>query len=269
MRFDRIVLAASAVLVAFGPAIAQDPASRPASAPAAAETKPSGAPAEVRARHPRIGIRCDAAALEKEHVARVDAVTAGSPAEKAGVKVGDVILKVAGEAIRDDKTYRDILSRKRPGDSVALVLRRGGDELNVEVALVDKLPRTEPESVMVQHVLIAFGDRASTPAGKKRTLEEARKIAEDVLSKAKNGADFDALVKTYSEDAGSVSKTPAGSYTIMQDGKPKPTADARAWSEWVPGFSALSFALEVGDVAMTTPDPELSPFGFHVIKRVK
>ena len=77
------------------------------------------------------------------------------------------------------------------------------------------------------------------------------------------------LVKSYSEDAGSVGKTPPGSYVIMQDGKPKPTPDAQSWSSWVPGFSAVSFALDVGDVAMTVPDPELSPFGYHVIKRIK
>jgi len=76
-------------------------------------------------------------------------------------------------------------------------------------------------------------------------------------------------VKSYSEDAGSVGKTPPGSYALMQDGKPKPTPDARSWSEWVPAFSALSFALDVGEIAMTAPDPDLSPFGFHIIKRIK
>ena len=92
---------------------------------------------------------------------------------------------------------------------------------------------------------------------------------DEVLKKAKNGANFDELVKTYSEDAGSVGKTPPGSYALMQDGKPKPTPDARSWSEWVPAFSALSFALDVEEIAMTVPDAELSPFGFHIIKRIK
>lgn len=266
MRLDRTVLAASALLAFLSPALAQD--SKPASAPAA-ETAPSSRPAEVRARHPRIGVSCDSTALEKEHVARVDSIQTGSPADRAGIKVGDVILKVGGDEIRDDKTYREAIGRKRAGEVVPVVVRRGGGEQTLEITLVERLARTEPENVMVQHVLIGCGERAPTPAGKKRTVEEAKKLAEDILLRAKNGADFGELVKTYSEDAGSVSKTPPGSYTIMQDGKPKPTPDARGWSEWVPGFSVVSFSLDVGDVAMTTADPELSPFGFHIIKRIK
>jgi membrane-associated protease RseP (regulator of RpoE activity) len=266
MRLDRTVLAVSVLLALSSFSPAQD--TRPASAPAA-ETAPTSRPAEVRARHPRIGVSCDAAALEKEHVARVESIQPGSPADRAGIKIGDIILKVGGEEIRDDKTYREAIGRKRAGDVVPIVLRRGGGEQSVEVTLVERLSKPEPENVTVQHVLIGCGDRAPTPAGKKRSVEEARKLAEDILLRAKNGADFGDLVKTYSEDAGSVTKTPPGSYTIMQDGKPKPTPDARGWSEWVPGFSVVSFALEVGDVAMTTADPELSPFGFHVIKRIK
>jgi membrane-associated protease RseP (regulator of RpoE activity) len=250
-------------------AIAQDSAaSRAASAPAA-ETGPASRPAEVRARHPRIGIRVDTIALEREKLARVEEVKPNSPAEKAGIKVGDIIMTVGGEEIRDDKAYRDALGRKRAGDEVAMHIRRGGEELDLTVTLPDRPFRSEPESVTIQHVLIGFGERAATPAGKKRTPEEARKLADEILKKAKNGANFDELVKSYSEDAGSVGKTPPGSYAIMQDGRPKPTPDARSWSEWVPAFSALSFALDVGEIAMTAPDPELSPFGYHIIKRIQ
>jgi membrane-associated protease RseP (regulator of RpoE activity) len=275
MRLDRIVLAASVLLLLPFAANAQDPAaaSKPASAPAAAETSPSSRPAEPRARHPRIGLRCDPVALEKQGVARVEEVKPGSPAEKAGIKVGDVILKVGSDEIRDDKSYREALGRKRAGDQVSLTLRRGGDEQTVEVTPVDKLSRTEPDAVTVQHVLVKAGSDKPDPRQpvqpKQRTVEEARKLAEDILRRAKNGADFAELVRTYSEDPGSVKNDPAGSYVLANDGKPKPTPTAIDRSQFVAAFTALAFSLEVGDVAMTTYDAELSPFGFHVIKRVK
>src|SRR5262245_22295821 len=151
MRLDRTVLAASALLAFLSPALAQD--SKSASAPAA-ETAPTSRPAEVRARHPRIGVSCDATALEKEHVARVESIITGSPADKAGLKVGDVILKVGGDDIRDDKTYREAIGRKRAGDVVPVVLRRGGSEQTVELTLQEKVSRPEPDAVTVQHVLV-------------------------------------------------------------------------------------------------------------------
>jgi parvulin-like peptidyl-prolyl isomerase len=224
----------------------------------------------VRIKHPRVGIRCDAVALEKQGIARVDEVKAGSAAERAGVKVGDVIVKVAGQDIRDDKSYREALARYRAGDAVPFVLRRGGDEVNVEVTLAEKPPRSEPDAVTVQHVLVKCAPEAAPgQPSRGRTVQDARKLAEDILLRAKNGADFAELVKSYSEDPGSVKNDPPGSYVLANDGKPKPTPTAIDRATFLAGFTAVAFALEVGDVAMTNYDPELSSYGFHVIKRVK
>ena len=161
------------------------------------------------------------------------------------------------------------MSRRRPGDVVSVRIRRGSDEFDADVTLADRPFRTEPESVVIQHCLIGCGERAPTPAGKARTVEQARKLAGEIAAKAKNGADFGELVKSYTEDQGSVAKNPPGSYTLVQDGKPKPVPDAYEKSGMVPGFSAVAFALEVGDVATAEYDVTLSPYGFHVIKRIK
>jgi membrane-associated protease RseP (regulator of RpoE activity) len=268
MRHARTFVVVSLAVVAFRAPAQESAASQPATKPSA-ETAPASRPAEVRARHPRIGIRCDAVALERHRIARVEAVTPASPAERAGIKVGDLIVKVGGEEIRDDKTYRDAMSRRRPGESVPIVIQRGSQEMDVTVVLPDKPTRVEPDTVVVQHVLVGCGDKAPTPAGKARTVEQARKLADEIATKAKNGADFGELVKSYSEDQGSVQKVPPGSYTMVQDGKPKPTADAFEKSGMVLGFSGVAFALEVGDVAVSAFDPDLSYFGFHVIKRIK
>ena len=250
--------------------LAQDSAaSQPAETRPAAATRPESRPAEARGKHPRIGVRCDAVALEKQGVARVEAVVAGSPAERAGIKVGDVITKIGDDEIRDDKSYRDSMSRRKAGEAVPLTIRRGGQMLDLVVTLPERSTFTEPESIVIQHVLIGCGPQAPTPAGKSRTVEQARKLAEEIAVKAKNGADFGELVKSYSEDTGSVKKTPPGSYGLVQDGKPKPTPDTYEKSGFVLGFSWTAFMLDVGDVGISAYDPDLSPYGFHVIKRIK
>jgi membrane-associated protease RseP (regulator of RpoE activity) len=275
MRLVRPTAAGLATIVLAGVLSSQDaPSTRPSTdtrsaASPASETRAASRPAEARARHPRMGIRCETVTLEQQKIARVEAVLGGSPAERGGIRVGDVIVKVGGEEIRDDKTYRDVMSRRRPGESVDVVVRRGGEELDLVVTLPDKPTRTEPESVVVQHCLIGCEKQAPTPAGKARAVEQARKLADEIAMKAKNGAEFGELVKSYSEDQGSVAKTPPGSYTMVQDGKPKPVPDAREKSGMVASFSAVAFALEVGDVAIAAYDPTLSPYGFHVIKRIR
>ena len=62
-------------------------------------------------------------------------VTAGGPADKAGVKVGDVVLKIAGTPITEKTGIRDVLEQRSPGDAVKVALRRGQDELEVVVTL--------------------------------------------------------------------------------------------------------------------------------------
>jgi hypothetical protein len=271
MHPARIVLGAALVLTLVTRAPAQDAAaSRPASAPAV-ETRPESRPAEVRLRHPRLGLRVEHAALERERVARVEDVKPGSPAEKGGIKIGDVILKVGTDEIRDDKSYREAMNRRRPGESVVLRIRRGGDEMDLEVTLVDKIARTEPDTVVVQHCLIKCS-ATPTPGreGKQmRTVEQARKLAEELVIKVKNGSDFGEIVKSYSEDPGSVKNDPPGSYTLVNDGKPKPDPKAIDRGSFVAGFTSVAFSLDVGDVAVAAYDPELSGHGFHIIKRIK
>jgi len=62
-------------------------------------------------------------------------VNSGSPAEKAGLKAGDVIVKVAGERIRNSSELRAKLREKREQKTVAIGVVRKGAEMsfNVEV----------------------------------------------------------------------------------------------------------------------------------------
>jgi len=61
---------------------------------------------------------------------RVVAVTAGSAAAMAGIEVGDEVLSLCGEPVRDVIQYRMLADEPDPW----LELRRGGMQLDVEVA---------------------------------------------------------------------------------------------------------------------------------------
>jgi S1-C subfamily serine protease len=69
---------------------------------------------------------------------RVAGVTPGSPAEKAGVKEGDVLLKLGARGVADLRGFSDILRGLAPGQTVVVVLSRGGRDLSLEVTVVER-----------------------------------------------------------------------------------------------------------------------------------
>ena len=69
---------------------------------------------------------------------KVAAVTPGSPAEKAGVQAGDVLLKVDGRELANLQGFSALLRGLQPGQTVSVVLSRGGAETQVQVTLVER-----------------------------------------------------------------------------------------------------------------------------------
>lgn len=66
---------------------------------------------------------------------RVDAITADSPAAKAGLQVGDVITAVGGTKIDATHSLADLVQAKKPGDNVDLAVTRGNQNLTITVTL--------------------------------------------------------------------------------------------------------------------------------------
>ena len=56
----------------------------------------------------------------------VDKVGRESPAEKAGMKAGDILLKMDGVELKSKEQFQELLKEKAPDDRVALELLRGG-----------------------------------------------------------------------------------------------------------------------------------------------
>lgn len=65
----------------------------------------------------------------------VGVVDAGSPAEAAGLKVGDVITSVNGTAIAEPRDAMDVIRDLAPGDTVSLGVTRDGATLTLTVTL--------------------------------------------------------------------------------------------------------------------------------------
>ena len=65
----------------------------------------------------------------------VPAVVSGSPAEKAGLKDGDIITKVTGTTIDATHSLQTLVSTKRVGDKIDLTVIRQGKSINLSVLL--------------------------------------------------------------------------------------------------------------------------------------
>ena len=62
-------------------------------------------------------------------------VRADSPAGKAGLKAGDLLVEFAGAPIKNLYDFTEALGSKKPGDVVAVVVRRNGQSIKVNVTL--------------------------------------------------------------------------------------------------------------------------------------
>ena len=62
----------------------------------------------------------------------ISAVQPGSGADKAGLKVGDVVVKVDGKAITTTNDVRDAIRAKKPGDTMPVVVQRDGKQVTVD-----------------------------------------------------------------------------------------------------------------------------------------
>lgn len=66
---------------------------------------------------------------------RLTGVRAGSPADSAGLRAGDVVVELGGKSVTDLQTYSDALYSHKPGDLVEIVVVRDGGRLRRQVKL--------------------------------------------------------------------------------------------------------------------------------------
>ena len=64
---------------------------------------------------------------------RIDGVTEGKPASKAGIKTGDIVLKIGTFEVKDVYSYMDALAKFNKGDNTKVVLKRGSEEIILDI----------------------------------------------------------------------------------------------------------------------------------------
>lgn len=69
---------------------------------------------------------------------RLSGIRAGSPADKGGLKAGDVIVELAGVAVKDLYTYTDALYAHKPGEVITIVVMREGKRVPLTVTLGER-----------------------------------------------------------------------------------------------------------------------------------
>ena len=75
----------------------------------------------------------DSFGLSKPGGALVASVESGSPAAKAGIETGDVILGIDGQSIENSGELPAIVAAKRPGEQVHLQVWRANASRNIDV----------------------------------------------------------------------------------------------------------------------------------------
>jgi serine protease Do len=154
-----------------------------------------------------IGITFDA--VENPAIARVygsgsgvtiSSVVAGSPADQAGLKVGDTIITVDGKKVsKGSELVSDIASRK-PGSKVTLGFLRNGKTQDASVIIADRAklfaarlgedqqgedestPKQSKFGVTVRKLTPEIADRLDIPAGKGVIVQDVKpqSFAEDI-----------------------------------------------------------------------------------------
>jgi S1-C subfamily serine protease len=66
---------------------------------------------------------------------RISEVVKGSPAEKAGIVVGDVLLKIAETELKTPDELTNQLRKRKIGQEIVLTVIRKGEELEIRVQL--------------------------------------------------------------------------------------------------------------------------------------
>jgi serine protease Do len=111
----------------------------------------------------------------------VNEVMDNSAAKKAGVKAGDVILEVNGRKVATSSQLQEEVGKYRPGSKLKLAVERKGKKMDLDVVLLNKDGKAEPEVVENKSVNTVYGlvlENLTAEDRKKLDLRNGVKVVE-------------------------------------------------------------------------------------------
>jgi peptidyl-prolyl cis-trans isomerase NIMA-interacting 1 len=109
----------------------------------------------------------------------------------------------------------------------------------------------QPTQVGARHILIMHNESTSKPESITRTKAEGRARAQEALLKIRGGANFEEMVKQYTDEPGGAERS--GDLGVFDR------------STMVKPFADAAFALKVGEVSEVVE----TKYGYHIIKRIE
>uniref|UniRef100_A0A7V3PT05 Do family serine endopeptidase n=1 Tax=candidate division WOR-3 bacterium TaxID=2052148 RepID=A0A7V3PT05_UNCW3 len=128
--------------------------------------------------------------LKTEDGILISDVLNNTPADKAGVKIGDVIIEVDNQPVKGVEQFRNLIASLKPGTEVVLKIIRSGNEINKKAVLAEFPEEQESKAPAVK-----------TKEKNWLGLEVANLTADD-----KKAAGVDYGVKVVSVNSGSVAE---------------------------------------------------------------
>jgi peptidyl-prolyl cis-trans isomerase C len=212
------------------------------------------APEHVNMLEPRVLDQLIQLRLLNNRASEADKVLGRETAEK---RLAEARTRLGSEELfnarlkAESLTAEDLLARWTEAATADSVIKR---EIAVQVSDADvtkfynENPARfeQPEMVRASHILFSTVDEQRKDLPEEKKVEK-RKLAEQVLKRARAGEDFAALAKQYSEDPGS--KDRGGEYTFPR-------------GQMVPEFEATAFSLATNQISEIVT----TQFGYHIIK---
>ena len=91
--------------------------------------------------HAYLGVQAQAA--NDGSGAQIAQLTSDGPAADAGLQAGDVIISLGGQTVEDASTLTSLVDEHKPGDSVEVKIKRGGEEKTLTVKLGERPTTTQ------------------------------------------------------------------------------------------------------------------------------
>jgi serine protease Do len=123
--------------------------------------------------------------LDRPRGALVGMVEADGPGEKAGIKAGDVILKVDGQQIETSSQVPGLIASKKPGSEVTIELWRNGEAKRVTARPVElkqdgERVASNPGAETDEAAKLGLAVRPLAPEEKRQADTEGNLLVEDV-----------------------------------------------------------------------------------------